>query len=42
MSFNAKKCSVLKITQKKEPVIYQYVMGGEELAHVDQQTYLNS
>lgn len=40
MSFNPKKCSVLKITKKKEPLNHQYVMSGEQLTHVDQQTYL--
>ncbi len=40
MSFNPKKCSVLKVTQKKEPVMRDYNMCGETLAHVDQQTYL--
>ena len=40
MSFNPKKCSVLKITQSKQPPFHQYLMCREEITHVDQQTYL--
>ena len=40
MSFSAKKCSVLTVTQKKKPITTDYTMSGEILAHVDQQTYL--
>ena len=40
MSFNPKKCSVLKITHKKQPLFHQYLMCGEELTYIDQQTYL--
>ena len=39
MSFSAKKCSVLTVTQKKKPITTDYTMSGEILAHVDQQTY---
>ena len=40
MSFNPKKCSVLKTTQKKQPLFHQYLMCAEEITHIDQQTYL--
>ena len=40
MSFNAKKCSVLTVTQKKKPITTDYTMSGEILVYVDQQTYL--
>ncbi len=40
MSFNTKKCSILRITTKKKPVTFPYEVSGVNLAGVDMATYL--
>ena len=40
MVFNARKCSVLTITEKASPLRSDYTIGGQQLEHVDHHTYL--
>ena len=40
MSFNPKKCQVLRITRKKTPVIFNYVIGNHTLDSTDTAKYL--
>lgn len=40
MSFNSKKCYILRITRKHKPVIHNYTIDGEVLTTVLSQTYL--
>jgi hypothetical protein len=40
MKFNASKCYILRITNKKKPVIHNYTMHDQILENVDQNSYL--
>jgi hypothetical protein len=40
MKFNASKCYVLRITNKKKPVLHSYTMHDQILENVDQKPYL--
>ena len=40
MKFNASKCYVLRITNKKKPVLHSYTMHDQILENVDQSPYL--
>ena len=40
MKFNASKCYVLRITNKKKPVLHNYTMHDQVLENVDQNPYL--
>jgi hypothetical protein len=40
MKFNASKCYVLRITNKKKPVLHNYTMHDQILENVDQNPYL--
>ena len=40
MSFNLKKCQVLRIARKKTPVIFNYVIGNHTLDSPDTAKYL--
>ena len=40
MRFNPSKCFVMKITRKREPVIYDYKLVGRTLQSVSQDPYL--
>ena len=40
MEFNVKKCHVLKVTNKKSPINYQYYLHNERLSEVDSAKYL--
>jgi hypothetical protein len=40
MKFNASKCYVLRITNKKKPVLRNYTMHDQILENVDQNPYL--
>ena len=40
MKFNAKKCYTLRVHRGKTPILHNYIMGGEELSSVPNQTYL--
>jgi hypothetical protein len=39
MKFNASKCYVLRITNKKKPVLHNYTMHDQVLENVDQNLY---
>ncbi|CAB4006426.1 Hypothetical predicted protein, partial [Paramuricea clavata] len=39
--FNASKCKVLTVTQKKTPIIYEYTLGTEKLTWVDHEKDLD-
>ena len=40
MLFNARKCYTMRIHRKQQPIIHNYIMGGEVLATVSSQPYL--
>ena len=40
MHFNIAKCSILTITNKRSPSLFQYTINGQSLARVDQADYL--
>ena len=40
MSFNAKKCTILRISCSKSPIKYQYIIHGEPLEAVEHHKYL--
>ena len=40
MKFNGSKCYILRITNKKKPVIHNYTMHIQILENVDQNPYL--
>ena len=40
MKLNASKCYVLRITNKKKPVLHNYTMHIQILENVDQNPYL--
>ena len=40
MLFNARKCYTMRIHSKQQPIIHNYIMGGEVLATVSSQLYL--
>ena len=40
MDFNPKKCHVLSITNKKNPIFFPYTLNGVQLSHVKNHPYL--
>jgi hypothetical protein len=40
MSFNTAKCKTLRVTTKRQPLIYTYTMGNENLEYVSHHPYL--
>lgn len=40
MDFNPSKCHVLRVTRKREPIVYDYVLHGKVLENVDASKYL--
>ena len=40
MDFNPKKCHVLSITKKRNPICYPYTLNGVQLSHVENHPYL--
>ena len=37
LKFNARKCTVLSVTRKRNPIVAEYVINGRPLQHVSQQ-----
>ena len=40
MEFTVKKCQVLRVTRKQNPVVHNYTLHGEVLETVDSAKYL--
>ena len=40
MTFNVGKCSIMRITNQKQPFIFRYILRGQEMEIVTESKYL--